>query len=790
MVGRSIVEQQNGPIPPDVDELARRPHGCPGGRPHRAVGVTTEGANGMAATVSTEIPGASPYTLALRAELAERSMKRVAVFQLGDLDVEVVLGADSLWAIIRRPERGGIALRAAFAPGATARSLVCKGDETACIELDSVLGRHVVRFSATEADLNRLRMTVELTSSAPLLVPFLPRDLYPLDANDDVLGAKGAVEAAQRGINAGLLFLHVDEPAFGTLLYFQNLTAMNRYYQATATKPDGAVGGEWPELGYLPPSPPQSGTPPVNPLPAGEPVTISDAILVIRDWPIDSELEMGRIFLQMLGSAYELIERPDIEYRDWPERAERTLKDLAKSPKARVRHYGHLYIHPYTASEYPDIMVQMSLISAIHDYARWQGRPIALEAQLKKGLGKFYDAKLQTLRRYLPNVGKDKDADAVDSWYLYHPLLNLGRLALDGDAEAKALLLKSIDFAIKAARHFRYHWPIQYKIDDFSIITATANDDRGQTDVGGLYAYLMLQCFQLTDEKRFLNEARKAIDAAKGMRFNLNYQANLTAWGAAACMRLWRITDDPEYLAQSYVYLASFFHNSEIWESDIGAAKHYSIFLGVTCLQDAPYMAIYECFDSFAAFEHYLRDGGPDLDPAARILVSEYCKYALSRAWFYYPDALPRDILAEENRNGHIDPQLSFPLEDLYGDGQPAGQVGQEIYGAGAAFVFATRSHHRIADAPFRLFCNQFIHATDRPGERAMAIQLNGGPNFSADLSVVQSGRRRIPRIRLATIAGTEIEPSGRSARRVNYRIPADGRFVLQWESPRSRRRS
>ena len=43
----------------------------------------------------------------------------------------------------------------------------------------------------------------------------------------------------------------------------------------------------------------------------------------------------------------------------------------------------------------------------------------------------------------------------------------------------------------------------------------------------------------------------------------INYQANLTAWGAAACMRLWRITDRDVYRDQSYVYLASFFIKGE-----------------------------------------------------------------------------------------------------------------------------------------------------------------------------------------------------------------------------------
>ena len=77
------------------------------------------------------------------------------------------------------------------------------------------------------------------------------------------------------------------------------------------------------------------------------------------------------------------------------------------------------------------------------------------------------------------------------------------------------------------------------------MITDVAGDDgRGQTDVGGIYAWVMLQAFELTDDKRFLDEARAAIDAAIGLRFDLNYQANLTAWGAAACMRLWRITNE------------------------------------------------------------------------------------------------------------------------------------------------------------------------------------------------------------------------------------------------------
>lgn len=732
-----------------------------------------------------DIPGVSAYVLALRAALLGGRMTRIADFGLGDLDVEVCRSDDSIWLLIRRPGKGGLALRAAFVPDGdlTVRKVAAEPGEVLRLESEGSIGRHVVALRTSEADLQRLELKVWLTPAAPLLIPFHPRDLYVLDADDDPTRARGKVEAAQRGVNAGLLYFRMDEPAFGSVLYLQNLSSLNDYYRATDTVPDAAVGGEWPELGYLLPSPPQSGTPPIHPLPAGEPIMLTNPILVFRDIGSGDEQEMARHFLQMLGTAYEALSLPRTDYRDWIARSEATIADLETADQATVRHYGHTYVMPYPDGEYPDVMVQVSVLAALHDYGKWRGEPLPLEEELRRGLPKFYDAKLKTLRRYLPNVGDDKDADAVDSWYLYHPMLNMARLALDGDETCRELLLASIDFGIRAAQHFNYAWPIMYDIRDFTVKTRARNDDRfGQTDVGGIYAQLMLLCLELTGEPRFLDEARAAIDAAVGMRFNLEYQANLTAWGAAACVRLWRITREDRYRAQSYVYLASFFHNCELWESDVGHAQHYRTFLGATCLHDAPYMAIYECFDSFTAFEAYLTDSGPDLEPAARMLVGEYCKYALDRAWFYYPDALPAEAIAgPPHQSGVVNPKLSFPLEDLYGNGQPAGRVGQEIYGCGAAMVFASRSFHPIDGAPFRLWCNLFVRAIERTGDRALTLVLDGGETCHADLSLVRLKRRRMPKVTLSTVGGDAIRPETQSADRIDFHVPASGRLILQW---------
>ena len=164
------------------------------------------------------------------------------------------------------------------------------------------------------------------------------------------------------------------------------------------------------------------------------------------------------------------------------------------------------------------------------------------------------------------------------------------------------------------------------------------------------------------------------------------------------------------------------------------------------------------------------------------MLVSEYCKYALDRAWYYYPDALPQDILAEHQRNGHIARDLSFPLEDLYADGQKAGQVGQEIYGAGAALVFASRSFHDVDGVPFRLYCNQFLRSAERTGPTALSVQFDGGEGCTADLCLLRRDGAALPRATVTLAEGAVVRQSS-SDGRLSYRVPANSRIAITWDS-------
>jgi hypothetical protein len=344
--------------------------------------------------------------------LAKRADSPIARGRQGGLDIEVKLEHDALWIVLRREEQGGLALRVpVFSTECRCREIEVK-DAIAAVECTSDLGTGRLVLTGEPFGLEQLHARFDYTPTEDLAIEWVPRDLLPFDAEGKAAATEGEVEAKQRKLNTGLLYFTLNRPAFGKVLYLQNLTALNPYFNATGTKPENAVGGEWPELGYRLPVNAESGR---AVLPGGKRLTLYDTFLSVRGYPQSDEADSAWQFLDMLGGLYNSLKPPVPAFHDWNARAEATLADLSGSPDARIKHYDHTYFHPYTDAEYPDVMVQLSIASAIDDWERWSGEKNRLRSEIMAGLEKFYDPKLKTLRRYLPNVGNDKDPDAVDS---------------------------------------------------------------------------------------------------------------------------------------------------------------------------------------------------------------------------------------------------------------------------------------------------------------------------------------------------------------------------------------
>lgn len=719
-----------------------------------------------------DVPGFTPETLNAGFEL-QRAAAAENEWPVGEYMVSTHHGRDALWVVVRKSDHGGIALRTYPIMGVNKIIEASRRDDGGDWRVETNSG--VYRIRLTFVDGRLIRMTSRLTPSHDLLVVFWPRDLYVLDNHNDPRCAKGRVEAGQRGLNVGVCYLCLKEPAFGSVLYIQNLTVLNPFFKDTKTKPDGVVGGQWPELGYQPPSAPNGDSPPVNPLKKGREYVISDALISLRSDCGNGEFEIARNFVEMLADIYPHLDKTEPEYRDWIWRADKTLLDLKTSPDVTETHYGKRYLRPYVAAEYPDSMVQMTVLKSLREYEIWRGHADPLSGELAEGMEGFFDNDLRTLRRYLPDVGGDKDRDAVDAWYLYHPLMNLAHLALQGEAWAEKLFRKSIAFTVQVAHHFKYKWPIQYDLTSLKVIEKDRGDGLGQTDVGGFYAYVMLLAHELTGDAAYVAEAKAALKALEGQRFELVYQTNLTAWGAVACLRLWRMEDDPHYLDQAYVFVAGLMHNCELWGSRIEWAGRYANFFGVTCLHDGPYMAAYEAFEMFAAFDEAFEFAGDDLPDALRLLMCEYRRHALDVLWSFYPDVLPAESLSDKVRNGHIDRALSLPLEDIYGDGSPAGQVGQEVYGAGSAFVVAARAYHRCGSAPFMVFADYPIDI--EPDDNKMVIRFKGPKGGRARLRLIALNEDEgAPKV---AVYGLELSAKGGAY--VEYRPSADAQIEVCW---------
>ena len=566
---------------------------------------------------------------------------------------------------------------------------------------------------------------------------------------DNAEQTEGKIHASQFGTRTGFLYLTQTRPKSATLFYLQNLSALNDYCEQTETSLGDTVGGEWPELGFSLPAA-------KKPLKAGKEVIICDAFVALSDEVPDQESAIMRLFLDLLADIYLLMPKPDTNYRHWPDILDKGLKDLIDSPGCWSQVAGHKYFNAYV-SDYetpPEIMVQLAVLLPLVDYVEWSKGELPVMKIIRENLPSFYDEKLGTIMRWLPAAEdklkgeeEQKVPKVMDSWYLHHPLLNLSRLALKGDKVASQLFLDSLDFAIKVAHHFKYQWPVFYKMDTLEVIKAeTAEGKGGEKDVAGIYAHVMLQAWKLTQEKRYLNEAESAAKTLQGYGFEIFYQANNTAFSAGALLRLYKITSNELYLELSYMCLAGIFRNMQLWDCNYGYGKNFPKFFSLYPLNDAPYTAVYEEQEVFCAFHDYLKHAeGVDLLPSVKLLIAEYIRYLVDRAVYYYPTMLPVTMLEEKPKTGELDPKLWIALEDLQDGWLKSGTVGQEVYGAGNAFGILPRHYLPIPGKPFMVYADYPTSGFNAQKGKNITFKVLGDERINCRMMLVKTSQKKIP---------------------------------------------
>jgi len=724
----------------------------------------------------------SPWQIAAATSLVNDEMSTVFEKTIGDYNFTVLNSSDALY-IYCEWKNGNIAFKPIYSPD---HGLVIKRktmtDNGITISLESSMGTSKVKIEITENEFPILKYNTTLTPKTNLHIPFWPKDII-LRENSHSQKNKGTVHVKQVGTRSGILHFSLDEPQTGSLLYFQNLTSLAAYNQQTKTSAGETVGGVWPELGFSLPVTKD------DPLQAGTTYVISDALIAFDANTTKEESELTTQYLNLLAAIYLEIPKPITNYVDWPNILDKGLHDLIDAPGCWSQVNGYQYFNAYI-SDYetpPEIMVQLAVLLPLLDYTEWSGKSLPVIEHIKKGLPEFWDEKLKTVVRWLPAAQdklkgeeEQKKPMVMDSWYLHHPLLNLSRLALKGDKIAKELFLNSLPFAKKVAKHFKYNWPVFYKMDTLEVIKEeTKPGEGGQHDVAGIYAHVMLQAFELTNDKKYLKEAELSAKSLKGKDFKLFYQANNTTFSAGALLRLYKLTKNEDYLNLSNLCLANIFQNVQLWDCNYGYGKNYPTFFAIFPLSDAPYTAVYEEQEVFCALHDYLLHAKDvDILPSIRLLASEYIRYLVNRAVYYYPPMLPTDMLSEEVKVGEVDNKLWVALEDLHDGWEKSGEVGQEVYGAGNAFGILPRHYHNI-DEKFMLYADYPIPFKRKTSATSLSIQLAGDGRMQCRLRIIPNGVKGKFDLKLAD--GTILSSKKTREGHLEFLVNGDQQLVINW---------
>ncbi|MFP9100466.1 hypothetical protein ACLI09_15555 [Flavobacterium sp. RHBU_24] len=715
--------------------------------------------------------------------------------KLNDYSINVVKSDFCLWILAMWPGGGRIAFRAAYTAGdpLELESQTETNDDVLFVLKGNTCIQKVT-LSFPGGDKPIFRFSTTLTPAFDLLIPYWPRDIMPLfKKKGRVQNTKGTVHAAQVGSRSGNLFFTQEQPATGSVFYFQNLTALNKFCTDTETSAGDLVGGDWPEIGMKLPV-----TTVNKPLKKDQEYTISDAFIKLSgDLPADN-YQVCQQFINHLADIYLLLPKPDTKYHDWIDVLHKGLNDLQEHKGcwkfADGRSYLNAYVCDYKSP--PESMVQLAVLLPLLDFDKWSGEDHSPVIEtLHNGLENFYDPVLKTIVRWLPALEQNldwseeqKQPEVMDSWYLHHPLLNLSRLALDGDALARKLVLDSIDYVISVARHFNYDWPVFYKMATLEVLKRETQEGQGgEKDVPGAYAHLMLQVWQLTADKKYFDEAVKAAKKLDGLSFDIFYQANNTSFAAGALLRLYKETGDILYLNLSYLCIAGILKNVQLWESDYGNAQHYPTFFAVYPLNDAPYTAAYEEQEVLAGIHWYLKeaDGVDEVLPSVRLLLAECVRYIINRVIYYYPPMLPPEVLAEKKdiKTGEVDPNLWIALEDLQDGWNRSGQVGQEVYGAGIAFGIVPRHYHKVEKAGFMVF-NEYPATgfTVRDNTLHFFTRGDGQLRFRMVILPIEPGAK-LPKVTVhSENDGDTIQPGGNpNTEFMEFMLSGNSKVKIKW---------
>lgn len=501
----------------------------------------------------------------------------------------------------------------------------------------------------------------------------------------------------------------VTAPGVGRVFYLQNLTALNPLFDACGMSPRWIVSAGDATFGCA------------NPLDTahafklGETFVLSDAYLYLSPEGEATPTSIANGFLQGLAATCgALPDRPQTQWVDWPGLAEQSLQDLLDADNWRD-YNGKLYLQSYVGppGSSPLLASTQDVYAPLLAYHPTDPKTVAARETI---LTRFRSV-LPTF--WLPerNTFREAASPGDHVWYNIPFHVTIARAALEGEAEARELCLKSVPALMRLATDTK---------DTFLRPDLT----NSAPELVGTYILFLMQCYALDPQEQYLAEARRVAQHLAEWSLNDSHETYWTAMTCEGLARLYAATKDRTYIQTSLIPLARLLRNTWLWECDFGLARGWSTYGGINAdASGIDYIAAMEQYQCWYSLSEYCRLTDGALPPHAVFLVDELIRHIPMTIWSAYPAHLPPSSLHQgeafwKSKNRY---ELAIPLEDISDGWRKNGSVGQEIYGAGACFALVNNTYTAVPQAGCTVFSEHLLMSTEwDASENVLTLRLAG----------------------------------------------------------------
>ncbi|MEM0172589.1 MAG: hypothetical protein QXN53_04045 [Thermoproteota archaeon] len=508
-----------------------------------------------------------------------------------------------------------------------------------------------------------------------------------------------------RNVYNQFCYLHEEEIVKSTILYFQNFSSLNKYYDLTKTDAAYTVDLSYPWISYYPTRRVDFDHKSFNnilkfgykipiseEIPPDVEVTILDSFLYLVPVKPENNMECCELFLKMFSEIYDEINKPETTYIDWAtEIVPKEIENLL-DPENWITINGKQYLKSYvkdSRASNAELITLLDVLVPLKKYYKKFGKGLDLIEKLENSLQDFFkpgiDGEEGCILQSLI-LKESRKPLVLDAWYFVCPILWTSHLAEENPV-ARKMVLDSRNIVTVLGRKVSYVFPqfVDILTGEYYDIIGTGKPVY-EYDVTGVYAYLMLQYYRLTGDKKFLEEAEKAIEKIAERGFEYTYEMTATPEGAVAALMLYQLTNNEKYLKISYIPLANIVRHSVFFECKYGYGKHFRTFFSTMAMPES-YVAACEEGKVFRYIVEYITKGEKFLPKHVKKLMAELLKY---KGQYTMPPEYPKEMIAEKTACGESVPSWYIPFEDLMFGWKKSGQVGQEIYGAGYPIEIAT----------------------------------------------------------------------------------------------------